>query len=161
VARMSPGLITDGAFLPDGRMLLRGYGQVFVVQPPAEVKNDRLKTLASAMLPIQDQGESIAVIDGGKRALIGSEGRREPLLRITVPTVPGDKAGAATRTSAGQPPNSAPAADSGGSITAGSSSDHAFSDVDSHRLWVGVGGAAIVLIALIAGAGLLRNRRRY
>jgi hypothetical protein len=156
VARMSASLITDGAFLPDGRMLLRGYGQVYVLDKPSSVKNDRIKTLASGMLPDQDQGESMAVVDGGKQALIGSEGKREPVLRITVPTVPGDRALAQVQT----PSTGSGSAESkaGGSRTAGTSSGHSLPSLGGRRLLAGVAGAGFVLIGLVAVLVLLRTR---
>jgi hypothetical protein len=153
VARMSASLITDGAFRPDGRMVLRGYDQVFLVDKPSNVKNGRLKTLTSAMLPIQDQGESLALIDGGKEALIGSEGVREPVYRITLPLAPADRS-AASLTS----PPAAAENHSGGRHTAGTSSTHTFSGISGRRLWAGVAGAAIILVALISVLALVRTR---
>jgi hypothetical protein len=109
VASMSAGLITDGTFLPSGRMLLRGYGKVSVMDRPETVENGRIATLAAESLPSQNQGESITVADGGRQALIGSEGRREPVLRIPVPAVAGDPSSEGTGsdgTDAGGGPNS-------------------------------------------------------
>jgi hypothetical protein len=159
VARMSASLITDGAFLPSGRMLLRGYGQVYVIDKPSTVADGRLKALASDMLPDQDQGESIAVIDGGKQALVGSEGRREPVLRISVPAVPGDEVEGTTPakgTSGSKPGNDE--ASAGGSQTAGSS-EHTFTGVGSRRLWKGVIAAGVVVVGLIGAATTIRSRR--
>jgi hypothetical protein len=154
VARMTASLITDGAFRPDGRMVLRGYDQVFIVDKPSNVKNGRLKTLTSAMLPLQDQGESLALIDGGKEALIGSEGVREPVYRITLPIVPADKAASLAS------PTAAAENTAGGGHTAGTSSTHTFSGIGGRRLWTGVAGAAIILIALISVLALVRTRPR-
>lgn len=81
------GLITDGVFLPDGRMLLRGYGKAFVLDRPESAQNGRISTLADARLPDQEQGESITVTADGKEALIGSEGKRQPVLQVPVPGV--------------------------------------------------------------------------
>jgi len=151
VASMTASFITDGVFLPNGRILLRGYDRVSVIEPPAAVHSGRLTTLASSMLPDQDQGESIALVDGGVRALIGSEGRREPVLRITVPTVDSDRSGA-TATLPGS---------TGSRSAAGSSATHpaGFAGVADLRIWVGVIGAAFILVALTFMGLLLRSRR--
>jgi hypothetical protein len=161
VASMSAGLITDGAFLPNGRMLLRGYGKVFVMDRPEKVRNRRIATLAEANLPAQDQGESITVIDGGRRALIGSEGRREPVLRIPVPTVPGDpEVGDATATLPPDPAATEPTgtADQGGSRTA--QPEPSFVGVRSRRGWARLIGGGLAVVALTVGALRFRTRAR-
>lgn len=80
------GLVTDGAFLPDGRLLLRNYSSVQVLQRPGDVAGGRIEVLASADTPGQDQGESVAVVDGGSGLLLGSEGKDQPIYRMPVPT---------------------------------------------------------------------------
>ena len=158
VATMGASFITDGAFLPNGRMLLRGYGTVYVVDPPSAVRKDRLDVLASASLPDQDQGESIAVIDNGGKALIGSEGRDEPVYRIGVPLVDGKPASepAATlpATSGKKAAQEAPA--SGGAIA-----DPHFTGVGSLRIWVALIGGGFVLIVLTLAGLMFSTRRRY
>ena len=71
-----PLLVTDGAFLPDGRFVLRTYGSVHVYQRPGV-------EVASAPLPAQPQGESLAVRDG--QLLVGSEGARSAVYQVAVP----------------------------------------------------------------------------
>jgi hypothetical protein len=85
VGRVPIGLATDGAFLPDGRLLLRNYSSVLVLQRPADLTGGRVRVLASADTPVQDQGESVAVVDGGAGLLVGSEGKDEPIYRMAVP----------------------------------------------------------------------------
>ncbi len=87
VAQMSPAMVTDGAFLPDGTMAIRGYGNLAIVAAPETVDNGRLKTLASKALPDQEQGESLAVVEDGAYVLIGSEGENSSILRVRVPKV--------------------------------------------------------------------------
>ena len=168
VASMSAGLITDGTFLPDGRMLLRGYGKVFVMDRPESVKNGRIATLADVGLPAQDQGESITVSSGGRQALIGSEGKREPVLRIAVPAVAGDKADSG-EASATLPPDpaatgtaGAPGAGSGtGGTAAGSTpTDPSFIGVGNLRTWILVIGGGIAVVALTSAVLLLRTPAR-
>ena len=48
-----PSLVTDGAFLPDGRFVLRSYTMAYVYDRPGH-------QVASAPLPRQPQGESVA-----------------------------------------------------------------------------------------------------
>jgi len=161
VASMSAGLITDGTFLPNGRMLLRGYGKVFVMDRPQAARNHRIATLADATLPAQEQGESITVTDDGRRALIGSEGRREPVLRIPVPTVPGDpEAADPTVTLPPDPAATEPTgtADQGGSRT--SQSEPSFVGVGSRRVWTRLIGGGLAVIALTVGALRFRTRAR-
>ena len=74
-----PALVTDGAFLPDGRMVLRTYTSVHLYGRDGE-------PLAVAALPPQPQGESLAV--DGDRLLVGSEGRRSAVYAVPVPRSP-------------------------------------------------------------------------
>lgn len=75
----APGLVTDGAFLPDGTgLVVRSYGAATVLDFPS------LRRVASGPLPHQEQGEGIAVAPDG-RVYLSSEGVRSPLLRITLP----------------------------------------------------------------------------
>lgn len=156
VASMSAGLITDGTFLPDGRMLLRGYGKIFVMDRPESVKNQRIATLADESLPEQDQGESITVTDGGRQALIGSEGRREPVLRVTVPgeatvTLPPDPEPADRATdSAADPAGSSPQA----------ASTPAFVGVGNLRVWALVIGGGLAVASLTFASLMFRTRTR-
>lgn len=75
----APGLVTDGAFFPDGRhLVLRGYGTATVLTFPG------LEEVDSFPLPAQQQGEGIAVApDGG--VYLSSEGARSPVLRVALP----------------------------------------------------------------------------
>jgi len=75
-----PSLVTDGAYLPDGRFVLRTYSAVFVYDRPGH-------EVARAELPGQQQGESIAA--DGDRLLIGSEGVHSQVLAVPVPGATG------------------------------------------------------------------------
>jgi hypothetical protein len=75
VARV-PALVTDGAYLPDGRFVLRTYSSVHVYDRPGH-------EVASADLPLQPQGESVAA--DGQRLLVGSEGVHSEVLAVPVP----------------------------------------------------------------------------
>jgi hypothetical protein len=158
VATMGASFITDGAFLPNGRMLIRGYGTVYVVDPPSGVRKNRLDVLSSASLPDQDQGESIAVIDDGRKALIGSEGRDEPVYRIGVPLVDGKPASGPAAT---LPATSGKAAATGKQATGGAVADPHFTGVGSLRIWVALIGGGFVLIVLTLATLMFTTRRRY
>jgi hypothetical protein len=159
VASMSAGLITDGVFLPDGRMLLRGYGRAFVIAKPETVRNQRLSTLADDTLPEQDQGESITVTDGGKQALIGSEGKREPVLRIPVPGE--DQASAGTDTGSTEAATTpAPGAEAVGPAGSTVPAEPTFGGVGNLRVWALIIGGGIVLMVLTAGGLMFGTRRR-
>jgi hypothetical protein len=71
-----PALVTDGAYLPDGRFVLRTYTSVYVYDRPGH-------EVARASLPPQPQGESVAA--DGDRLLVGSEGERSTVLAVPVP----------------------------------------------------------------------------
>lgn len=46
VAQTGAAMVTDGAFLPNGTMALRGYGNLSIIATPGTVRNGRLETLA-------------------------------------------------------------------------------------------------------------------
>ena len=71
-----PTLVTDGAYLPDGRFVLRTYSSVYVYDRPGH-------EVASDELPLQPQGESVAA--DGDRLLVGSEGLNSEVLAVPIP----------------------------------------------------------------------------
>jgi hypothetical protein len=71
-----PSLVTDGAYLPDGRFALRTYSAGYVYDRPGH-------EVARAELPGQEQGESIAA--DGDRLLVGSEGVHSEVLAVPIP----------------------------------------------------------------------------
>jgi hypothetical protein len=73
------GLATDGAFFPDGRhFVLRSYARAVVYTYPG------LESVGEVTLPVQEQGEGIAV-DRRGRVFLSSEGQRAPVLRLDLP----------------------------------------------------------------------------
>jgi hypothetical protein len=77
-----PILVTDGAFLPDGRFVLRTYSAVYLYDRPGH-------QVAWAPLPSQPQGESVAVSrPDGEQLLVGSEGLHSQVLAVPVPGSP-------------------------------------------------------------------------
>jgi len=79
-----PPLVTDGAFLPDGRFVLRTYTSGYLYDAPGHLDEQ-------FALPIQPQGESIAL--DGKRLLVGSEGVDSEVYAVPMPS--GDASSAA------------------------------------------------------------------
>lgn len=150
VAGLSPSLITDGAFLPDGNLALRGYGNLAVVADPTTVENERLETLASVALPDQEQGESLAVSANGKFVLIGSEGSNSPILRVRVPTYATQEEPPATSSAPPQPSSSDQTAERIANLTG---------EDTRLRLVIGAGAAVFVLVALFGAVIMLRPNR--
>ncbi|MEJ7833891.1 MAG: hypothetical protein WKF79_13310 [Nocardioides sp.] len=73
------GLVTDGAFFPDGRhFVLRDYGRAVVYSYPA------LSAVGSFTLPDQPQGEGIAVDEDGS-VFVSTEGQFTSVLRVPLP----------------------------------------------------------------------------
>jgi hypothetical protein len=76
----APAFVTDGTVLADGRIVLRTYVSVEVLDPGS------YEVIARAATPAQKQGESITTTMDGKSLLIGSEGKRSKVLRIDIPS---------------------------------------------------------------------------
>ena len=94
-----PVLVTDGAYLPDGRFVLRTYTSVYVYDRPGH-------EVARAELPTQPQGESVAAASA-RRLLVGSEGKHSQILAVPVPGPPTVRP---SPTSASASPTTTPAA---------------------------------------------------
>ena len=74
-----PGLVTDGAFFPDGRhVVLRGFGTASVYTFPA------FDLVGTVRLPDQPQGEGISVGPDG-RVLVSSEGLHAAVFEVRIP----------------------------------------------------------------------------
>jgi hypothetical protein len=71
-----PALTTDGAFLPNGKFVLRTYTSAFLYDAPGKLRQQ-------LEMPIQQQAESIAV--DGNRLLVGSEGLHSKILAVPLP----------------------------------------------------------------------------
>ncbi|WP_107704542.1 hypothetical protein [Nocardioides allogilvus] len=73
------GIVTDGAFFPDGEhLVLRTYTNAVVYSFPA------LEQVGAFDLPSQQQGEGIAVAST-RAVLLSSEGQQAPVLRVPLP----------------------------------------------------------------------------
>jgi hypothetical protein len=79
-------LVTDGVLAADGRLILRTYGELAVLPAVTpDVVGGSLQPLAVSRLPVQRQGEGLALLDD-RTALVGSEGLDQPIWRVPVPT---------------------------------------------------------------------------
>lgn len=73
------GLITDGAFMPDGKhVLLRTYGVLTVHEYPS------FRLVNTYSLPRQDQGEGMAVDKNG-HVFLSTEGRKTAVTEVRLP----------------------------------------------------------------------------
>ncbi len=135
------GMVTDGAFFPDGRhALLRTYGTARLYD------TDPWRSLMSMPLPQQPQGEGLAMSAGAERVLVSTEGRRSKVL--SVPLSPEILAEVARRPTGSASPSVPPSSDRSG---AGASADFSAAVV---------AGVAAVVLAVAVGVPLLLRRLR-
>ncbi|HET9292139.1 MAG TPA: hypothetical protein VFQ49_13775 [Actinomycetes bacterium] len=109
VARVPP-VVTDGAFLPDGRgFVLRDYQGAYLYRAPG-------RRAGAFELPLQFQGESITATADGASVLAGSEGPASEVWRVPLPADLLAKVTPATQAPSGAAPAPAgsPAAAAGG-----------------------------------------------
>jgi len=133
-----PGLVTDAAFLPDGRhVLVRTYSRAILLGFPSWEEK------ASWQLPAQPQGEGIAVSPEGEVHL-STEGLHQPLLRVRPPAgaravLDRDRDPPAT-----DQPSTAPRA---GDVPSGEPS--AGTERDATQWWVGGALGVVALLVLV------------
>jgi hypothetical protein len=144
LATVAQGLVTDGGALPDGRVVLRGYGDAVVYAPPA---NGQMEALERLTLPQQPQGETLAVEQAGATVLVGSEGAGQPLWRVRVPGTP-TSTPASTPTATGASPT----------VTRVPRPSAAASRRTAW--WLAGGGLALVSVVAVPGARRRGRRRR-
>ena len=78
----APGIVTDGAFFPDGRhVVLRDYSRAYVL----DTTRVPWRSVGSVELPDQPQGEGVAVRADGRNLLVSSEGERQPVQAVALP----------------------------------------------------------------------------
>jgi hypothetical protein len=128
----APAVVTDGAYVADGRLVLRTYSTAHVY---AEVGGPAVEVA----LPAQPQGETLAADRAGGAVLVGSEGARSVVFRVPLPDSPKPK-----------PLPSAPATSSTPDDRASGPSRGALAGI----------GLALVGGAAVAALGLRARRRR-
>jgi hypothetical protein len=103
----APAVATDAVFLADGSALaVRTYLALFLLDPR------EFHRLASAPLPVQPQGETLALAQDGHGLLVGSEGLHSVVREVPVPQVAAGATPAPTTTSGR--PSGAPGATAAG-----------------------------------------------
>ncbi len=141
----APGIVTDGAFFPDGQhVVLRDYSRAYVLDTASEP----WRGVDSFELPDQPQGEGIAVRADGRSLLISSEGERQPVQVVPVP--PSVLAAMEPATPSASPAGADDASEAGGTGVL---------DRAGAVPWTVVGG--VVGVCALLGLGFrLRRRRR-
>ena len=133
------GLVTDGAFFPDGRhVVLRTYGDATVYTFPDFRATGRVR------LPSQPQGEGISVGPDG-RVLLSSEGVHSYVVEVSLP---------ARLTAAAPAPGAAPSSPRPSPAPSRGDLDPPSTAAD----WWGAAGVAVLLAAV--GFGIARVLRR-
>jgi hypothetical protein len=143
-----PGLVTDGAFLPDGRhIILRSYGSASVYTFPGLDEVGRMR------LPAQEQGEGIAVGQSGA-VLLSSEGAYSEVLRIVLPDQVARAAGLpGPATEAPRPAE--------GTERPGGPPPEAMSTQEGNAIWLGLGVLTVAVTGWLAfTVGRRRSPRR-
>jgi hypothetical protein len=131
------GMITDGAFFPDGRnAVLRSYGKAFLYD------TDPWESVTSMPLPRQQQGEGLAMTRAADRVLVSTEGRHTRVLSVPLSEE--------ILTEVAKTPSESPAAPTASSPTG-----------SSDRLSTGVvAGVAVAVVAAVIGGLVVRAARR-
>jgi hypothetical protein len=122
------GMVTDGAYLPDGEgVLLRTYIDIVVYTAPG------WRELGAIDTPRQPQSESLAAWKPGRSVLVGTEKLPSPIIEIGIPDRMWSQlhAGSDRETHPSDPADEASAADDDDGIARG---------------WVMASGAAIVAL---------------
>jgi hypothetical protein len=157
----APPVVTDAVFVPDGSALaLRSYTVLDQVDP------DTFAGLLQTPLPLQPQGETIAVAPGGRALLVGSEGKRSRVQQVEVPELPKvlpDESDTATpSTSSPTTPSgtaTAPSAAPPTGPTSRTAGEGASPRVGRGELLTGIGVlAAVAALALLAWRRTRRGR---
>ena len=142
-----PGLVTDGAFLPDGEhILLRSYGRAAIYTFP------ELRLVGPLDLPSQQQGEGVAVDPSGG-VYLSSEGSFSEVLEILLPTEVTDALDdpALDEALPTRPP-----------VEPDIPATEPVSTADGAVLWVALGAVAVVLAGgLAVTVARRRSRRRW
>lgn len=153
----APAYVTDGQVLDDGRIALRSYVDVKIIDP-----DDDYKVVAKAATPFQPQGESLTQELNGDGLLVGSEGKDSAVYRMDVPEQLGDAPSAGA-----SPPATSAAPTPSASPTAGRTPAADDAEDEESPSGAGRGGttAAVLIaavVAIVAGGAvyLLRGRRR-
>lgn len=81
----APPYVTDGTFLDDGRIALRSYVDVKIIDPEQDYQ-----VVGQVAAPLQPQGESVTLDLAGENLLLGSEGEQSTVYQVPIPEDVGD-----------------------------------------------------------------------
>lgn len=142
----APSFVTDGQFLPNGKIAVRTYVSVQILNPKSS------KVIGQSPTPAEPQGESLTVDLKGDALLVGSEGKNQPVYSMAIPASveKAPKAGATP----GTPTPTPSASTAGTSSSVGGSDDSPGTSNIAQTLLVA--GA----VALVAGLVTFFIRRR-
>jgi hypothetical protein len=98
----APATVTDAAFLPDGRIVMRNYQRGFLLSGLGA-------TPTPFRLPRQEAGESLAVTPDGVAVLVGQEGADRSISRVSLPATAQPSSAAPAPPVASVKPSSRPA----------------------------------------------------
>ncbi len=159
LAQVPLSLATDGAVLPDGQPVVRSYSELVRLPPLPTGTADQgagesrvLAATAATSAPAQQQGEGLALLADG-RVLLGSEGVRQPVLRVTLPAAA--PASATASAPAGLPTSGAAGPQASDPPRSGAPWPWA-----APGWWVGAGVVAGAAGVLAAALGRRRRGRR-
>ena len=148
-----PAVATDAVWLADGSALaVRTYTQLVLLDPQTWAVR------TSALLPLQPQGETLALDPDGPGLLAGSEGRSSLVQRVDVPVGSGAAPSTAPSTSPPTSPATSPTATAPSSRRA-DAEGRAVPSTPS-RGTVAAATAALVAVLLAAGGVVAVRRRR-
>ena len=151
------GIVTDGAFFPDGdHLILRTYTNAVVYSFPA------LEQVGAFDLPSQEQGEGIAA-PSTRFVYLSSEGQQAPVLRVPLPSeisevlapTPTPTPTPASSSSPSTAPASSPAAQQEGGAT---SVQDITAEVRDRDVWPWILSALVLAGVLVALVRSLRPR---
>jgi hypothetical protein len=149
----APAFVTDGVFLPGGdRIALRTYVSVVMLD------GKTYRQVAQAATPFQKQGESVAVSLDGKSLLVGSEGKRAPVLQVAIPRSGGEAPAGAVKPPASAKPTPTPSATDPGAEE--DSDVEVEADPPAQRTGTILALSLAGLVALIAGLVVVGARSR-
>jgi len=145
------GIVTDGAFFPDGaHLVLRTYTNAVVYSFPA------LEKVGAFDLPSQEQGEGIAA-PATRFVYVSSEGRRAPVLRVPLP--PGIREALAPTPTSTPSQSSAPATSPGPQSEGGATSvEEITAEVRDRDAWPWILSSLVLVGVLIVLVRSLRPR---
>jgi hypothetical protein len=149
----APPWVTDGTFLEDGRIALRSYVDVKIIDPEQD-----FEVVAQTGAPLQPQGESVSLDLDGESLLLGSEGEQSAVFSVPIPEnvqeapSPGAEP---PSTDAPASPSAAPSQDSddGGEVPQSS-------EPGPGRTGTFIALALAAVVSVIAGAGVFLARGR-